>query len=75
MAAKSIKGILRHFLFLGILNKSSDEKKTNGGMTMPEEDLVNIGGDGKLLLVHSIYFYDKKEIKILNNLFQFKIKF
>jgi len=31
----------------GILNKSSsDEKKTNGGMTMPEEDLVNIGGDG-----------------------------
>lgn len=30
----------------GILNKSSsDEKKTNGGLTMAEEDLVNIGGD------------------------------
>ena len=31
---------------LGILNKStSDEKKTNGGHVMAEEDLVNIGGD------------------------------
>jgi len=30
----------------GILNKSSsDEKKTNGGHVMAEEDLVNIGGD------------------------------
>ncbi len=59
MADKSIKGILRHFLFLGILNKSSsDEKKTNGGMTMPEEDLVNIGGDGNLILLDFIYCHD-----------------